>query len=296
MTKQCYLAIIISLFSSTLNSQNQIGAKEDSVIKGNQILTDARKAIGIEKININSFSLRTKNIYDNKVGGIGEVINEIKVLSPDKIYKASNRKQPFPTKIEYVWNGTAYKAISETELLGERSIINITNSDSAAEKLVSIKDKIEKQKIDKVNSYKKTNPKERFYTEIWQLFFPLTFNQPFEQKLEFRYVGKAKSANRIANVVDVKSQSERSYRLLFDSETNYLLMVIENFTGRGGNNENKYYFSNREMTDNVLIPKQIKVEEKFTPTGKEPRISYVNIDILEFSLNPKFKENMFETK
>lgn len=125
-------------------------------------------------------------------------------------------------------------------------------------------------------------------------------SHPFEKTVKFEYVGKAKSNDRMANVIDVKPANGKTYRLLLDSETNYLLMMIVSFKENNdrfvGDIEAKYYFSERELTGGLLIPKKIKVEEKITPDGKPPVVRFSNIEILDFKLDPKFDEKIFEIK
>jgi hypothetical protein len=123
---------------------------------------------------------------------------------------------------------------------------------------------------------------------------------PFEKKIGFKYVGKAKSNDKTANVIDVKPANGRNYRLLFDTETNHLLMMIVSFKETNerfvGDVEEKYYFSERELINGILIPKKIKVEKKATPQGKEAIIKFSNIEIVDFKINPEFKKDMFEIK
>ena len=128
----------------------------------------------------------------------------------------------------------------------------------------------------------------------------MILSHPFEKSIKFEYVVKAKSNDRTANVIDVKPANGKIYRLLFDSETNYLLMMIVSFKENNdrfvGDIEAKYYFSERELINGLLIPKKIKVEEKITPEGKSPIVKFSNIEILDFKLNPKFDGKIFEIK
>lgn len=63
-----------------------------------------------------------------------------------------------------------------------------------------------------------------------------------------------------------------------------------------GDVEAKYYFSERELINGILIPKKIKVEQKATASGQKPVTGFSNIEILEFKLNPEFKKDLFEIK
>ena len=71
-------------------------------------------------------------------------------------------------------------------------------------------------------------------------------------------------------------------------------MMIEKYTYFDGDYEIKYYYSNHELVNDVLIPKKIKVEYRFTPTGKETRVTYKYNEVLDFKINPKFKPNLFD--
>ena len=296
MIKRILYWSILCVISTTAYSQSIVQLDKNKTDKGTQIIKDAQKAIGTERISIDKFSLKTKVYFDERFG-LSEVIKEVKVLRPDKISVVSNREQPFPNSTTEIWNGTKYSAISVSEVLGKQIVTDITNARLNGVSFAAMDDKIKDKKINKAKKYTKLEPKEVFKIDMWYVYFPLTLIQPFEQNLEFKYVGKAKSGNRIANVVDVNSENGRSYRLLFDSETKYLLLMIESFEGSDGGYENKYYYTNREMVNSLLIPRNIKVETKLTPTGgKEPKISYTNIDILEFNVNSEFKKNMFEIK
>lgn len=302
MTKQIHFWLIL-LFSTTIFAQRSAVLNKETT-KGEQIFKDAQKAIGSNEINLQSFSLKMKNV---SLRTSNEILIEVKAVLPDKFSEITNMTQPTQMTATSTWNGTKYKAIVDAVMLGQRSVADITksslNSSLNSELVDKIGNKIGKEKAEQLKRYRKKDPKEQFYlNNIWQGLFPLTLIQPFEQNLEYKYIGKAKSGSQVANVVDVTSPSGTAYRLLFDSETNYLLMMMESHEGQSmsgvdGTYETKLYFSNRKKIDNVLIPTQIKIEYKFIPkTDKEPKISYEIIDILEFKLNPEFKKDMFEIK
>lgn len=296
MTKLLYFWLIL-LLPVTIPAQNSAELEKNSIIRGEQIVKDSRKAINSEKINLIGFKLKTKSVNDNAFDPkMRNVADEINVSLPDKIRTVRFIEELGDFTNTRIWNAEKYKEISETDFFGKHTVKDVTNFSLNSQSLENISNKLGKEKMGNFKGYVKHDPKEMFNAEIWQVFFPLLLIQPFEQNLKFKYVGKAKSDNRIANVVDVVGQNGRNYRLLFDSDTNYLLMTIESFKGNDGDYENKYYYSSRELTENVLIPKKIKVENKFTPTGEKSRISYTNIDILEFKLNPEIKENIFEVK
>lgn len=292
--KQGYLAIILLFCSIVVYSQNSLETIDDSISKAKQILFDVRKSVGIEQMSIASFSWKINISYKTRTGETREILEELKVLLPDKIHSVKASSYPFPNKTEYMWNGSAYKATSEVESFGQRNIFDITERSLNKTISSTLTSKDGNQIGNKSKIYERDTPKEYFFQDIWKLYFPITFDQPFEKNLEYRYVGKAKSDKQIANVIDVESKNNRKYRFLFDEKTNHLLLLIESFKSKRGYNEKKYYYTNREVVNGLSIPRKIKIEEKFTPTGEEPRFSFVYITIEEFKLNPELKESMFD--
>lgn len=308
MIKQVVLMLFILILFLPTYSQDKELASAEKLRRGMEIIADARKAVGIDKADIKSFHFKSKTLSTTKNEAAAKSLSlittyEVNAAMPDKIQLISLSEAPAVFKNTSVWNGIKYKKISEFDFMGERKVEDITNSSLNAENLKTLEGRIGKDKVEALKKAGKRDPKESLNNEIWTELFPLILSHPFEQGLEFNYVGRAESANRTANVVDVKPKNGKSYRLFFDSETNYLLMMIESYKVSGdfggafdGDYEVKYYYSNRELIDNVLIPRKIKVEQKVVSAGKEPRIGYRNIDVLEFNLNPEFKKNMFEIK
>jgi hypothetical protein len=290
------LALLCSSYSQNKNSTDMEKSKEN-----NEIISNARKAVGVPEDEIRSFYIKLKHSFLTKVdipngSSLPDTLIEINSIIPDKIQSIWSIEKPFPSKTRNLWNGAKHKRLSEFEAMGQIVVRDTTDSSQNGESLKLLEGKTDKEKLEMLKKARAKDPKENFYNQIWFGLFPLVLSNPFEPNLEFKYVGKAQSSNQTANVVDVKAKNGKSYRLLFDSQTNYLLMMIENYKGDDGDYEIKYYYSNREKVNNVLIPKKIKVESKFTSTGKEPRISYSTIDVLEFKLNPELKESIFEIK
>lgn len=305
MKKQLLSVIFILISLVSLYAQNKNTEDIEKLKKGNQIVIDARKAIGVEKEITNSFHFKWKTSIVTKIEtpsglSLGDIVTEVNASIPDKIQYIWSMQEPVPSKLTSIWNGAEYKKFSEFEMFGTRTVKEVTNSDSKNKRNLKILEgRISKEKLESLKKAGENDPKENVNNNLWAYFFPLILTHPFEQNIEFKYVGKAESSkNRIANVVDVKAKNGRTYRLLFDPETNYLLLMIVKFNiadgAFDGDYETKYYFSNRELTNSILIPKQIKVEQKFTAIGKEPRITYSNIDVVEFKLNPEFKKGMFD--
>ena len=302
MMKAMFLAALILILLSSNYSQiaNQINMKNSK--ENNEIIILARNAIGISNEEPNSFHIKLKQTFLTKVENIPDestikdATTELNILNPDQIQTIWSIETPFPSKTTSIWNGKNFKRIVEFEVMGKTVVQNISDTSRNKGSLKALDGKIDKEKLDRLKDAKLKDPKEDFYNQVWFGLFPLILSNPFESNIELKYVGKAEASNQIANVVDFKSKNGRNYRLLFDSLTNYLLMMVVNYKGADGEYEIKYYYSNREKVGNILIPRKIKVENKITLTGKEPRLSHSNIDVMEFKLNPEFKENIFHIK
>lgn len=295
-------AVILAFFSPCF-SQPIKNAKKPIINKGEDIIRKAREVAGLDKTGaISSYFYKVKTSFVGKTSdaiSTPDFFQEISITLPDKIYAIYSTGEPLPGQSTSTWNGEKYKSFYETEIGGKRIVRDNTNPEKAklSEKVASV---LGKDKAAAFNNIERPDPKEVLKEAMWTELFPMILNHPFEPKLEFNYVGKAKSNDKIANIVDVKSANGKTYRLLFDSETNYLLMMIVNFKVNNksfvGDLEGKYYFSERELINGILMPKKVKVEEKSIATGQLPKIKFRNTEILEFKINPEFKKDMFDIK
>lgn len=298
--------VVIFLFAFVSFSQQKNTVDESNQTQATEIIRNARQAIGLDKTGkVSSYFHKSKTIIPLKEFGSYENFEEVSIEFPDKMQMIYSGKLPSSSQISSsiqltrTWNGKKYKSISETEFSGKRTVRDTTNEDS---KPISknVSDVIGKKTTSALQDARKADPKNIFTESLWTSFFPLILSHPFEKTVNFEYVGKAKSNDRMANVIDVKPSNGKTYRLLFDSKTNYLLMMIVSHKETNdrfvGDVEEKYYFSERELTDGLLIPKKIKVEKKATPEGKSPVVKFFNIEILDFKLNPKFDEKIFAIK
>lgn len=293
MSIKISVVFLVLFFSLSIFSQEKADIKDERIVKGQQIIENARKEIGIDQLisNLNSFQVSIKSISD-LVEFVAVNTKEISIMLPGRIRSGYSTEKPSESKTTSIWNGGNYKKLLEFVAFdGRRDVQDVTNRELNGNLSKFVKDPATLEKIKKAKSI---NPKERLNNDLWSEVFPLILIHPFDKQAEFRYVGKAESPTGTANVVDTTTESGRSIRLLFDSKTNYLLSMIEKYKSFDGDYEIKYYYSNRLSVDNVLIPKKIKVEYKFTPTGKETRLTYNYNDVLEFKLNPKFKPNLFD--
>lgn len=288
------IVFLVLFFSLNIFSQEKSNTNKEQMAKGKQIVEDARKEIGADKLisNLGSFQLSMKSQSE-----LGEFVilntKEISVMLPNKILSVYTTTKPLESTETSIWNGEKYKKLLEIVTFdGRRNTQDVTNQEWGSSLGKFVKDSETLEKIKKARAA--INPKVRMNDNLWNEIFPLILTHPFETQVEFKYVGKAESANREANIVDTTSQGGRAIRFFFDSKTNQLLMMIEKYNFFDGDYETKYYYSNRELVDNVLIPKKIKVEYRFTPTGKDTKVTYKYIDVVEFKINPKFKPNLFD--
>lgn len=297
--------IVFALASIFFSQQTSVLGQE-SLSNGEKIIRKSREATGLEKQKFESVQYKVKTSLLAKTPSgrtIPDFFSEVSLSLPDKIQTIFLMGPPIASTSTQTWNGEKYKSFLEIDMLGQRIVKDNTNADrdsSRNKDFGILEGKIDKDKLAAFKNTRRLDPKVILLEEMWTQLFPLILTHPFEKDVKFNYIGKAKANNITANVVDFKPKNGKSYRLLFDTETNYLLMMIVTYKRNDpffvGDQEMKYYFSNRELTGDILIPKKIKVENKQTAPGKPPKITFSNIDILEFKLNPELKQSMFEIK
>jgi hypothetical protein len=282
-------------------SQQSKEITQSNQIEGEEIIQKVRQVLGLNKTEQNlSYYSKFKTILLLKNDKSLESFEEISLKLPGKIQAKYGMDSPFFSQLTRTWNDEKYKSIHELEFAsGQRTVQDMTELEN---KSVSnaVSEVLGKKTTVALQNAQKTDPKKIFMDSLWTSLFPLILSHPFEKKIEYKYVGKAKSNDKTANVIDVKPSNGKTYRLLFDTETHYLLMMIvyhkETNDRFVGDIETKYYFSEPELTSGVLIPKKIKVEQKSTASGQKPVTRFSNIEIFEFKLNPEFKKDMFEIK
>lgn len=291
-----WLILTICLLTSLIFSQEKLILAEQ-LKKGSQIIEKARKEIGV-KDTPKSVYLSTKRESKIEKFNISE-ISEISLELPNKILLINSTKTPVESKDTSIWKGEEYKKFYEfVDAEGRRTITDATKPKNYDQLIKFAKNKGDKETVEKLEKMQKAlpDPNKQINNYLWLRLFPLILSHPFEENMEFKYIGKSESAKRTALVVEAKSKNEREYRLFFDSETNSLLLMIEKYTFWDVEYETKYYYSNRDQFSGLLIPKNIKIELKVAPKGEETKIFYETIEILDFQLNPKLDEKMFEIK
>jgi hypothetical protein len=297
--------IVIFLFASICFSQcfsqQNNAIKQSDQTEAGDIIRNARQAIGLDKSGeVSSYFFKFKKTILLKDSNNYESFEEVSLILPSKIQAIYGRDAPFFSRLTRTWNGEKYKSMFESESSsGQRTVKDVTAQENKPlSKTVS--NVLGKKTTAALQNSQRVDLKNIFMGSLWTSLFPLILSHPFEKNIEFKYVGKAKSNDKTANVVDVKPSDGKTYRLLFDSETNYLLMLIVTHKETNdrfvGDVEEKYYFLERELIGGVLIPKKIKVEKKATPVGKSPITGVSNIEILDFKLNPTLDEKIFKIK
>jgi hypothetical protein len=181
MKKQILLTVLILILPIFTYSQNRISGDEENIQKGNQVIMNARKAIGIEKEPINAFHIKLKTLTTTEIKNpsglsLPDTITEINAAAPDKIQYFWTIEKPFFSKSTKIWNGEKYKALSEIDMLGTRTVKDVTNLRNNKEILKNLEGRIDKEKLEKLKNVRETDPKEDVLNRIWTEFFFNYFN------------------------------------------------------------------------------------------------------------------------
>jgi len=294
------LITVICIFVSLGFSQQSDVIKQSNQTEGAKIIHEARQAIGLdESSEISSYFNKFKKTLLLQNGNM-ESFEEISLILPGKIQAVYGRNSPFFSQSTRTWNGEKYKSTYESESSSGQRIIRDFTAMEKKPLPLAVGNVISKETATALERSRKSDKKNILKKSLWTSLFPLIFSHPFEKNIEFKYVGKAKSDGKTASVVEVKPIGGKTYRLFFDTETNYLLLMITSEKLKNGrlvrDFETKYYFSERELIDGVLIPKKIKIEKKITFKGKAPIVQFFIIEILDFKLNPTLDEKGFDIK
>jgi hypothetical protein len=290
-------AIIVILASICFSQQG-------SAITGESVVGKAREAAGISSsmvlfriklhrvLQLNTDDLASANIKAKEM--ILDNQDEVTVLSPDKLCSIFTSKISLfdgSNTTTNVWNNKKFKQTMESEFNGIRTVRDTTEGISIGS-LDGLLSKTNSKKID----VKPNDPKVALSNDLWMSVFPFTLKHPIEDQVKFEFIGRAKAGEQTANFVQVKSVGGHLFQLFFDEKTNNLLLMIEKFKESEKVFETKYYYSNREKRDNILIPTKIKVERKITDTGQTPKTVYEYIEVVGFEVNPEIKKDLFEIK
>lgn len=282
--------IMILVFVSSLTAQESV-----KVERGRQIVEEARKAV--EK---KSASKDIKGIYLKINSNINDVsvFREFSYQFSDKLYHTYSSSEN--AKSITIWSGDKYFEDYEMILNDKvirQSVINAKLSKERAKKQSEGTLPNELKEIEKKTSSLPSDSKSKFLGNMWYYVFPVILQASFEPAAQFEYVGKAEAGNgQKADVVDVKSSYLRKFRLFFDEKTHLLLMMT--VTAINGDNEyqERFYYSDYQLTDGILVAKRIQRESRNinVNTKVENKLGDSFTTIEEFKLNPKFSGDLFQ--
>lgn len=286
-----------TIFLLLLLTTNWAYAQTDSdkdatkLAKGQEIVIRAHNAI--DKGNILQ---NLKSFYLNVESSISENIStgtEFSFLTPDKI-RIVNISEP--SKIIKIINGNKYSDDSELIVNGETYSTRRMGRPQLPTKMPAyIEEAVSKEKAE----YLKKNPDElnKIFMEesLWSNVFPILLTNPLNQDVKYEYVGKAESAGKRADIVDVKSNFYRKIRLFFDENTHLLLMMTKTLDRAKSTFTEKYYFSDYQLTGGLLVPKIIKKESENVSTDGSGKKTYgpYQIFIREIKINSNLKPSLF---
>lgn len=234
-----------------------------------QILEKARKAVS-KKISVDDVKSFTSNTEESfQASALGKEIQGKRKIAtdfaaPDKIRQ--NIVGDYSTNQEnstYVLNGVKFSSRVDIFVNGQLQ----PNMDFG---------------IDKASQISKLR------SDAFLLLFPITLNASWYVPLEFQYVGQAESKDGKAEVIEAVTRSQVKYRLFFDVDTHLLLMMTENWSEENRPTENKYFFSNYQDKEGLLIATKI-ITERNGKVAQEKQIK-------DLKVNPTFKPGLFEVK
>lgn len=124
---------------------------------------------------------------------------------------------------------------------------------------------------------------------------------PWDAKKQFKYLGKAKIGERKADILELvatkKEEAEAGkLRLFFDEKTHLLLMATADMTTPKGVGTAKFFFSDYQLMDGLLIAKKLNTEASIKGNDGSKQRTVQKIIIKDFKINPVFKVGTFEVK
>lgn len=290
--KHTIKTIFLLLFLTT----NWIYAQTDSdkdaakLEKGQEIVNLARKAIdkGSGLDNLKSFYIN----IDESVPG-ADFRFEISLATPDKIRIDTILGG---TKTIRVFKGGKYAEDSEMIINGEPMSMRSIGAPAYKPKIPQyIEETLPKERVE----YLKKNPDElnKLFMEetFWSNVFPILLINPLNADIKYEYVGKAESAAQRADVVDVKSNFFRKIRLFFDENTHLLLMLTKELNSTKSVYTEKYYFSDYQLMNGLLIAKTVKRESElaFKDGSGKKNYGLKEVVIKEIKINSNLKAGLF---
>ncbi len=238
------LPVIIFTLVNLLYAQDIRPEDKIKIERGNEIINLARKAVfkEIKKDDVKSIQIKklshgvTESIrqvegYDALTTSTGIISeNNLSIEFPAKIkttnisYKPNANPVEDYTKIEMVSNGSEYGKGMDIIKGGKKlDLAGIT-----AKLPSSISASIKGQMTNLTGEMNKTGQNADLGGLLPEVF-PILLDAPWDPSLTFVHIGKAKAGVTRADIVEVKSISEKDQiRLFFDENTHLLLMMTVN--------------------------------------------------------------------
>lgn len=285
------ISLLLFLTTNWLYAQTGSSIESSKSERGREIVSQARKAIdrGNGLTNLKSFYIN----IDNTLPGQTYSGMEISIVMPDKIKVISDLGN---FKVFKIVSGGKYSEDSEMNLNGE--IYSSRKMGGAAPKPKMpqyIEEALSKERVE----YLKKNPDElnKLFMEdaFWSSVFPILLTNPLNSDVTYEYVGKAESANQRADIVDVKSNFFRKIRLFFDEKTHLLLMMTKELDRTKSVFTERYYFSNYQLTDGLLVARSVKREsdDVFKDGSAKKTYNPPSPNIKEIKINSNLKAGLF---
>jgi len=333
LSKIFHLFMVAGVLAQFSIAQSADSEKNRRIERANEILKAAREVIykGIDKSDIKTIQIEKQitSAVEAKILYEGEaepqetksrvkIDKEVMARFPDRLKSVTTTYMPEMdenenfSKMELVANG------EEVEVK-QLSVFNGKEFDmkEALKTGGMSKEEIEKQIKKVAEAQREMETKEFVRQNLWADVFPVLLDLPWEIDTRFVYLGKAQAGDKRANILEyVPTDKEKAQqkkhkatgkaRLFFDEKTHLLLMLTAELLVKKSNIKTKYFFSDYEEEDGILVAKRINAEAitsndegvefagKKTVRGSSKTIS--EIIVKKFKINPTFKKGTFEVK
>jgi len=259
--------------------------------RGQEIINQARKAFDKGNVlqNLKSFYLNVGNTISGNI----TTETEFSIVTPDKIRFVYISE---PSRTIKIINGSKYSEDSELSVNGETYSERKMGRPPLPTKIPSyIEEVLSKEKVEYLKKNSDELNKLLMEESLWTNVFPILLTNPLNTDVKYEYVGKAESADKRADIIDVKSNFYRKIRLFFDENTHLLLMMTRTLDRSKSTFTEKYYFSDYQLTDGLLVAKTIKKESENVSKDGSGRKTYgpSQTVIKEIKINSNLKPSLF---
>lgn len=332
LNKIFYLFMAAGVLAQFSIAQSADAEKNRRIEKANEILKAAREVIykGIDKSDIKAIQIEKQvtSAVEAKILFEGEaepqetksrvkIDKEVMARFPDQFKSAATTYMPKMdenenfSKMELIANGEEIEVKQLSVFNGKEFDMKEALKTGGASK-----EEIEKQIKKVAEARREMETKEFVRQNLWADLFPVLLDLPWEIDTRFAYLGKAQAGDKRANILEYvptdkekaqqkKHKSTGKMRLFFDEKSHLLLMLTSELLVKKSNIKTKYFFSDYEEKDGILVAKRINTETitsndegvefagKKTVRGSSKTISEI---IVKFKINPTFKKGTFEVK